>query len=585
VKNWFAQWWPALVAVLGAGAVVVLTQCSSFDHLKETTKTPDPNRFGSYIAGRFAATEMDPEAAATYFGSALKFDPNNAALLERLLLSEVALGNIDAAADHAEQLVAAAPKARLPYIIIGVRALRDEGYARARDAFGKVSGNPAAEVAANVGVAYASYSQGDLQQAKQALAKLGDAAGTRAFALYHRAVIEDLSGKPDEALPDYEEANRLSDTDSLRIMQGYANFLQRQGQGAKASELYAAFLAKAPGNPVIEREARQLAGGHVPPRILADARQGMAETLYGVAASSNDEHAIELPIFYLQLALALDPHHELALSLLADRLEAAKKYAQANTVYERIPSTSALYAATRQQTAQNLQKLEQPEAALKVLEQALNGTQDDMRTYAGMGDVLRGLDRYEEAIGVYTKAIALAGKPEERHWTMFFTRGIANESAKHWPAAEADLKMALTLRPQQPSVMNYLAYSWVERGINIDEGIGMLKRAVELQPQDGYIVDSLGWAYYRLGNYKMAAEFLEQAVLLEPGQSTINDHLGDVYWRLGRKLEAGFQWRHALDMKPEKADEPKIREKIEKGLPEASPKTGAAPSAHTAKTE
>jgi tetratricopeptide (TPR) repeat protein len=584
VKNWFARWWLAPVAVLGAGALLALTQCSSYDDLKETPKAPDPNRFGSYLAGRFAATEMDPQAAATYFGSALKFDPTNAALLERLLLSEVALGNIDAAADHAEQLVAAAPKARLPYIIIGVRALRDQGFARAHEAFGKVAGNPAAEIAANVGVAYASYAQGDLPQAKLALAKLVGVAGTRAFGLYHQAVIEDLSGKPDEAMPDYEEANRLSDSESMRILQGYANFLQRQGQVEKAAALYKAFLEKAPGNPIMQREARQLAGGQVPARTIADARQGMAETLYGIAASSNDAHAVELPIFYLQLALALDPRHELALSLLADRLEAGKKFAEANTVYERFPSTSPLFASTRQQTAQNLQKLEKPDEALKVLEQALNGTEDDIRTYAGIGDILRELDRCEEAVGAYTKAITLVGKPQERHWTMFFTRGIANERAKHWPAAEADLKMALALRPQQPSVMNYLAYSWVDRGINIDEGIEMLKRAVELQPQDGYIVDSLGWAYFRLGNYKTAAEYLEQAVMLEPGQSTINDHLGDVYWRLGRKLEAGFQWRHALDMKPDKAEEPKIREKIENGLTDA-PKSVAAPSDSKAKTK
>jgi tetratricopeptide (TPR) repeat protein len=385
-------------------------------------------------------------------------------------------------------------------------------------------------------------------------------------------------------MPDYEEANRLSDSESMRILQGYANFLQRQGQGEKAAALYKAFLEKAPGNPIMQREARQLAGGQVPARTIADARQGMAETLYGIAASSNDAHAVELPIFYLQLALALDPRHELALSLLADRLEAGKKFAEANTVYERFPSTSPLFASTRQQTAQNLQKLEKPDEALKVLEQALNGTEDDIRTYAGIGDILRELDRCEEAVGAYTKAITLVGKPQERHWTMFFTRGIANERAKHWPAAEADLKMALALRPQQPSVMNYLAYSWVDRGINIDEGIEMLKRAVELQPQDGYIVDSLGWAYFRLGNYKTAAEYLEQAVMLEPGQSTINDHLGDVYWRLGRKLEAGFQWRHALDMKPDKAEEPKIREKIEKGLPDA-PKSVAAPSDSKAKTK
>ena len=335
----------------------------------------------------------------------------------------------------------------------------------------------------------------------------------------------------------------------------------------KAAEVYQNFLLKAPTNPIILRDAKQLAAGHVPQRVITDSRQGMAETLYGIAASTNDDKAVELPVFYLQLALALDSHHELALSLLADRLEASGKWDEANQVYERVPKTSPLYASTRQQIGQNLQKLERPDDAIKVLNQALNGTPDDIHTFAAIGDVLRSLDKFAEAAAVYTKALALAGAPAERHWTLFYTRGIAYERAQNWSEAEADLKLALKLKPEQPSVMNYLAYSWVDRGLNIQESLEMLKRAVELQSEDGYIVDSLGWAYFRLQNYAVAAQYLEQAVLLEPGQATINDHLGDAYWRLGRRNEASFQWQHALAMKPEKANEQAIRDKLTKGLP------------------
>jgi Flp pilus assembly protein TadD len=117
-------------------------------------------------------------------------------------------------------------------------------------------------------------------------------------------------------------------------------------------------------------------------------------------------------------------------------------------------------------------------------------------------------------------------------------------------------------------VLNYLGYSWVDQGINLDEGMKMIRRAVEQRPDDGYIVDSLGWAYYRTGNIEEAVKNLERAVELKPDDPTINDHLGDAYWKTGRHLEAQFQWQHALQLKPEADEQKKIEEKIKVGLPD-----------------
>ena len=150
----------------------------------------------------------------------------------------------------------------------------------------------------------------------------------------------------------------------------------------------------------------------------------------------------------------------------------------------------------------------------------------------------------------------------------YYYRGICEERSKQWPKAEADMRKALELQPDQPHVLNYLGYSWIDQGINLDEGMKMIKRAVEQRPDDGYIVDSLGWAYFRIGNYEEAVKNLERAIDLKPEDPTINDHLGDAYWRVGRKLEAKFQWAHARDLKPEPDDLPKIEAKIENGLPD-----------------
>jgi tetratricopeptide (TPR) repeat protein len=568
----------AVVAViaLSAALVVGLTQCSSVDLQRSAGPDPTANRYGAYLAGRYAASEHDAPSAAIFYDKALKFDPANPELLERAIMSEVAEGDLDGAAKHAEDLISKAPHARIPRIVIAVRAMRDGGYARAREEFEKVAGNAAAEIAARLGLAYASFSEGKTKEAIEVIGKLSENGGARAFALYHLAVIEDLSGSPKEALGHFEEANRLSEGESLRILLAYAAHLARTGDTAKAKAVYAEFLKKAPSHPIVRAALARVEAGNVPDRVIGSAKQGLAETFYGIASSLSDERSFEIPVFYLQLALALEPRHDLSLSLLGDRYEVAERLDDCIAAYGRIPSSSPLYLNARLQVAQAYQKQKKPAEALSTLNSALTGTADDVELYASIGDVLRSDERYPEAAEAYTKGIALLGQPQERHWTIFYTRGIAYERAKRWADAERDLKQALKLKPEQPLVMNYLAYTWVEQGVNTTEALQMLKRAVELRPEDGFVIDSLGWAYYRLGDYKTAITYLEQAIQLEPSEATINDHLGDAYWRVGRRVEAKYQWEHALSLKPEKADEPKIRQKVASGLPDLPPSPAQA---------
>jgi len=176
----------------------------------------------------------------------------------------------------------------------------------------------------------------------------------------------------------------------------------------------------------------------------------------------------------------------------------------------------------------------------------------------------------------YDKAVALLRHPGHANWPLFYDRGIALDRAHNWPRAEADFLKALELSPNQPYVLNYLGYSWVDQGVNLDEAMNMIRRAVEQRPDDGYIVDSLGWAYYRIGNFDEAVKNLERAVDLKPEDPTINEHLGDAYWRVGRKLEAGFQWAHARDLKPDPEDLPKIEAKIRDGLVDDAPPAAAS---------
>jgi tetratricopeptide (TPR) repeat protein len=575
--------WIAVVTAVNIGIVLALTQCALFDDIRpapalQAYETP----YGSYLAARHATNLNDPDAAADYYRTALRFDPDNTILIERTFVSEVSAGNLDAAARLADKLVKAIPDATLANLVIGIHALRDTGYARARAAFGRIKDNPAAIIAARLGIAYAHFSEGDLAAAREALSELDSFSGAEAFLLYHRAVLNDLSGKPQEALEHFRNAVRLTDGEAQRIVQAYGNHLIRMDRRPEAQALFQEYLRKNPDNPVMLRELERVKRGEAPVRAISNASQGIAETLYGIASNLAEGNAVEVPVFYLQLALALDPRQELALSLLGERLEVAGRNEQAINAYKRIPETSPVYPDAQRQIAQNLVILERPAEAISVLKAALNGTRSDIGVLSALGDVHRGEEKYEDAIAAYDKAIALIGKPGAHDWIHFYARGVASERAGKWSAAEDDLKRSLALRPDNPEVMNYLAYSWVDRGENIDEALAMLKKAVALRPEDGFIVDSLGWAFYKLGNYAEALRYLEQAIQLEPGEATINDHLGDAYWKVGRRQEARFQWQHALDLGPEEGDEPVIRRKLEKGLVDEAP-TPVAPA--TRKTD
>jgi Flp pilus assembly protein TadD len=201
------------------------------------------------------------------------------------------------------------------------------------------------------------------------------------------------------------------------------------------------------------------------------------------------------------------------------------------------------------------------------LEELAGAAPERIDALVQLGDLRRHDENYAAAEDAYSRAIARIGEPRREHWTLLYARGIAYERTKRWPEAEADFLKALELEPEQPFVLNYLGYSWVDMGMHLDRAKGMLNRAVELRPDDGYIVDSLGWVYFRVGEYDKAVTRLERAVELEPGDPVINDHLGDAYWRVGRQREARYQWQRVLTLDPEEDVIADVEQKLRSGLP------------------
>ena len=392
--------------------------------------------------------------------------------------------------------------------------------------------------------------------------------GTAIFKDLHAGLILDLANNKKEAGKRYERAYKADPT-ALRTVEAYGRFLSRNGEQGRGAENLPGFDKSVPHHPLVIEEMKQVAAGEKLPPLVDSPQAGAAEALYGLGASIGRRGGEDLALIYLQLALYLEPTHPMALLSLADLYEALKKPDLAIKVYERIPPSSPLRRNAEIQIASDLDSLDRTDEAKKRLEQldrrASEGYRSDHRARQHPARP-QGIRRMR-ATSTARRSPTFA-QPGKSNWVMFYFRGICYERSKQWPHAEADLKKALELYPDQPLVLNYLGYSWVDQGVHLDEGMNMIRRAVEQRPDDGYIVDSLGWAYFRIGNYDEAVKKLERAVELKPEDSTINDHLGDAYWRVGRVLEAHFQWSHAKDLKPEPEDLPKIEDKLEIGLPD-----------------
>ncbi|MGA7154798.1 MAG: tetratricopeptide repeat protein [Pseudolabrys sp.] len=522
---------------------------------------------GSYLAARHAGQQRDGAAAAAYYRAALKRDPSNGELLDRAFLSFLVDGDVDEAVKFAERVAQADKSDRVARLVLGVNSLKRKQYASARRDLAQSIRGPITDLTATLLSAWGNLGVNDSKGAIDAIDHL---AGPEWYAIFkdlHAGLIYDVAGNQKEAGKRLERAYKLDST-ALRVVQAYGSWVSRNRSPKEALTVFETFDKALPRHPLVVEAMDKLKAGEKLPPLVANVQAGAAEALYGLGASLGRRGGEDLALVYLQLSLFLSPNHPLALLSLADLYEALKKPELAIKIYDRVPTNSPLHRNAAIQMAANLDSLDRADEAQKHLEALIKQNPDDLETIMALGNVLRGHKKFAECANVYSKGASAIQKPEKSNWVVFYFRGICYERSKQWAKAEADLTKALELFPDQPHVLNYLGYSWIDQGIKLDEGMAMIKKAVQQRPDDGYIVDSLGWAYYRVGNYEEATKQLERAIELKPEDPTINDHLGDAYWRVGRVLEARFQWAHARDLKPDAEDLPKIEEKLKEGLPD-----------------
>lgn len=538
--------------------------------LKSLTKS------GSYLAARHASVERDASSAAAFYRSALRGDPKNNELLDRAFISSLADGSIDEAVKLAERILTVDKSNRVARLVVGVRDLKLKKYAAAQVNINQSIRGPITDLVATLLSGWASYGAGDTKSAVANIDKLTGPEWYPIFKDLHSGMILELAGKEKDAGARLERAYKLDDS-MLRVAEAYARWLSRGKDPAAATAVYAAFDKKLARHPLVQEGLRETRAGKKMTPLVDSPQSGAAEALYGIGATLTRRGGEDLALVYLQLSLYLAPNHPLALLSLADLYESVKKPPMAIKVYERMPAGSPLKRNAQIQLATNLDAAERSEEAIKILKDVTAEDPRDIEAIMALGNIERGRKRFSDCAQTYTQAIeAMPAASEKGAWVTYYYRGICFERSKQWSKAEVDMRKALELQPEQPHVLNYLGYSWIDQGVNLDEGMKMIRRAVEQRPDDGYIVDSLGWAYYRIGNFEEAVKHLERAIDLKPEDPTINDHLGDAYWRVGRTLEARFQWAHARDLKPEPEELPKIEAKLANGLPDDTSSAASA---------
>ena len=521
---------------------------------------------GPYLAAKQAEAQGDVAAAARLFAEALSRDDENLALLERAMTHQIAAGNVPQGIELARQLETVEPGHHLGVLALAAGALK-KGDAGAAS---KLLAEDAPFVG-QVMAAWAAFAEGNIDKAVETLTALEKTEDNgkpgQIVAAYHLGLIQAATGDDEAAAGSFARAAEMTEGGTLRLARLEAGALARLGRREEAMAVINDRLEGTYGSRTLAQVSDRISEGNVPEPLVTTAEQGAAEVLYGVSGLLARGQNRLVALSYSRLATWLAPELTEAQLLIAQILHGDGQYDQAIAAYDAVPADAPEALSAQIGKAQALQEAERTEDALAAMRVTVERFPDALEAHTALGDMLRRESKFEEAAAAYDRAIALLGdEVESQYWPLFYQRGITLERSKQWKRAEADFRKALELEPDQPDVLNYLGYSWVERGENLAEAEKMIRQAVDQRPEDGYIVDSLGWVLFRFGEFESAADELERAVELRPVDPVINDHYGDALWMVGRKTEARFQWKRALSFEPEDDDAERIREKLDKGL-------------------
>ena len=548
------------------------------DPKAEKTNDNRPKDYGAYLAGRVAHLRQDFNSAADYYMISLQTDPENAELLERIYVILASQGRVSEAAKFAKQSQQKGDTNNFTHIIIAIDDAKAGRYPQALASLKKLGGNPVyTKFITPLLASWVYVGMGNQEKAIETISILNEDKGFKSLYHFHAGMIEDYFGNNKEAQKHYEALINDEKTEmSFRTLQVISNFYIRTGQKEKAVALLERFNSELLFLDMIQNLAQKTANAtqENTQAIIDSSDIGLSEALFSIAANMRQiSSGTDIAHIFICLSIYSNPNYDLAQLMLADILESREMYQDAIDVYDEISPTSESYNTVQIKKAADYVLMEDYKAAEILLKTIIKKDPNSFQANLDLGDVMRLRGKYADAIEYYGKALSLMEPNNPQAWIIHYALGIAYEQKGDWEQAESSLKQALILSQNHYYVQNYLGYSWLKQGKNIEDAMSLIVDAYNQAPSDGHITDSLGWAFYKIGNYEEAVFYLEKASELEPANALISDHLGNAYWQNGRKAEAVFQWNHTLKMKDDshEVDMKKVEEKIENGMEKEQP--------------
>lgn len=520
---------------------------------------------GAYLAARAAAGDNDYNAAADYFASALLADPKSRFLQDATVLMNVGRGNFEPALALSTEIGSPEEGSQVAALMLVAADARDENWAGLLERLdGKANVGPLVEGFLR---AWAFTGEGKISDATAEFDKIAEQPALAALALYQKALVLAMVGDFEGAEEIFASKEGASLSGSRRGLLARVEVLSQLEKNDEAIALIDGAFALDPDPATGEMRTRLAAGDTLPFTAIASPVDGVSEAFFTLAGALAGDRSDIFALIYARMGEFLRPDHTEAILLTAAILEQQGQFDLATAAYSRVPIEDPSHLAAELGRAGSMDAAGKSDAALEVLNALVKSNPEQPLVWSSIGDLMRRQERYAEAVPAYDKLIELTEPNGGAGWVAYYARGVSNEQSGNWANAEADFRKALEIEPDQPAVLNYLGYSYIDKNENLDEALSMIERAVLARPDDGPILDSLGWGLFRVGRYSEAVGAMEGAVELMSDDSLVNDHLGDVYWALGRQREATFQWRRALSFKPETEEEAtRIRAKLDRGL-------------------
>jgi tetratricopeptide (TPR) repeat protein len=533
------------------------------DKLAAVPLPPEYTTFsGSYLAGRFAQRQQDWTAAQDYMGKVLSYDSGNEEMIQRTFLLALGAGNYDVAKALAEKVVAAKKGGdELALIFLGCDALYRGDHKAALENISRLPSDGFGQYTKPLLTAWSLMGTGDKAGALKALS--GHASPNDPTYRMHVGLMEELSGNMNAAASHYKVV--ISNGLNLHTAVMVANFFERYGQPEISRDIYRGLDQAYPYNPFINAMLHADPHRALAPNI-ARAAEGAALALFDLATLLYEKRAYDSAQVYGSLVRRLAPSSALSHMIIGNLAALHERFGEAIESYAAIDAASPVYWLSRIRMMEAYEMNGQADKAIETLSAMAEDKNIRVPALVSLGDAYRRQARYEEAVAVYNEALGDTEKVTKEQWPIVYARGMAEERLNHWNRAEKDLLQALAFQPDNPMILNFIAYSWASQGVNLHKALEYAAQAVALKPNDGYILDSYGWTLFRLSRYDESVDFLERAVQFVPDDSTLLDHLGDAYWQVGRYDDARFRWRHARDMSKDTAFQSVIEQKIKHGI-------------------